>query len=184
MRTILVFLLFTISLARPEIASAQPELGLDLGAVVPVADLSKYRTVGVSAVLSAGFGTAHQRWASRAEVGYQHIFGPSPPPFALGDNQRDDVSLVSLRASAIRTFARNPEGAVYGLFGIGAYALKAKVDDSMGGGPGIHLGLGARIKSRGSTVNVEVQGVAIASEYATTEFAPAIYVPMSLGVRF
>ena len=165
-------------------ASAQPELGLDLGAVAPVAELSEHRTVGVSAVLSAGFGTERRRWSSRAEVGYQRIFGPAPPHYATGSRQHDDVDLLSARASLIRTFGRQRGRAVYGLLGVGAYALRVRGDDGVGAGPGAHLGVGVRFPAGGSTVSVEAQGVVVASEFATSDLVPALYVPVSVGARF
>ena len=165
-------------------ASAQPELGLDLGAVAPVAELSEHRTVSVSAVLSAGFGTERRRWSSRAEVGYQRIFGPAPPHYATGSRQHDDVDLLSARASLIRTFGRQRGRAVYGLLGVGAYALRVRGDDGVGAGPGAHLGVGVRFPAGGSTVSVEAQGVVVASEFATSDLVPALYVPVSVGARF
>lgn len=165
----------TMLLAWPGSVSAQPEFGFDLGVAVPVAELSENRTAGVSAVLSAGFGTTRRRWASRVDVGYQRIFGPFPPRYAVGGRQHDDVNLLSTRASVIRTFARRPERAVYGLFGVGAYALHVRGSDGVGAGPGVHLGVGARFTAGHSMMTVEVQGVGIASEFATSDFVPALY---------
>lgn len=176
-------LLFFAALLLPVVATAQPEVGFDVGIVRPVADLGENRTAGVSAALSAGFGTASRPWGTRVEVGVQHLFGPAAPPYGGTSAQFDDLTVANARASVVRTARVGQGWGVYGLAGVGAYGLFSVNSGTFGGGPGLHAGIGARIPAGRSSLTVETQGIVIASEFATGDFTPALYVPLTVGVR-
>ena len=169
------------ALALP--AGAQVQLGLDVGAAVPLGALGTYRSAGASATATAGW--ARPGWSPRADLAVAFLPGSSRSAVTGSASDRDYAS-VGARASLVYR-GRGARAVPYGLVGGGLYRIAIDQDESPYGDwfGGLHLAGGVEVPAGPVTASVEVGVVAMATDYGAGPFNfPTTHVPVTVGVRF
>ncbi|MEM0962487.1 MAG: hypothetical protein AAGK21_08145 [Bacteroidota bacterium] len=161
---LLRFALLAIIVTVPLGVAAQPEIGIDIGGVIPYGNLGTFRDAGVTGALSVGFGTDRRGFGLRAEISGQRLFGADTPT-PSGAARSGDYTSYSTRLALVYTLANRPTTG-YALVGLGGYAYSeegardaVRGDEGVTGG--VHLGLGLRSRISGIDVVAEVQNVYI-----------------------
>ena len=165
-------------------ASAQPEVGLDVGLAVPQGSTAVDRVPGVVGAVSLATGTDRRGAGFRAEASAQWIPGRAAPSRDEASQHRS-YRAYSGRLSLIYTLSDRP-ATLYTAVGVGAYSSsergprEAEIEIDMFTG-GAHVGLGVRVPIGGAALVAETQAVAVMTDPLLVN--PETFYLLTVGVR-